>query len=143
MKKVFLTFVNYFTLILSATVIVVATFLPYNSNILSKNILWQIILAGLLTSVPSTVLPFLELKTSKSVAVCWAVHFVIVYIIATVLLKIFGWFDLTFKNLILTFLAIAFIFFFTAGMHYYTDRKNTSLINRELKKRFGEDSDEK
>ncbi|MDD6081533.1 MAG: DUF3021 family protein [Oscillospiraceae bacterium] len=143
MKKIFLAFVNYFTLILSATVIVVAVFLPHNRNILSENILWQIILAAVLTSIPSTVLPFLELRTSRAVAVCWTVHFMIVYIITAALLKTFGWFELSFKNLALTFLAIAFIFFFTAGMHYYTDKKNTSLINNELQKRFGKDSDEK
>jgi len=139
MRKVFMTFVNYFTLILSATVIVVAVLMTQNKNICSPNILWQIMLASALTAAPSSVIPFLELKTSKSVAVCWAIHFTIVYTITAVLLKVFGWFELTAVNMLLMFVAIAFIFLFTAGMHYYTDRKNSSLINKELQKRFGDD----
>ncbi len=141
MRKIFLTFVNYFTLILSATVIVVSVLMTQNKNICSENILWQIMLASALTAVPSSVIPFLELKSSKATAVCWAVHFTIVYSITAVLLKIFGWFELSAVNMLLTFLAIAFIFLFTAGMHYWTDRKNSSLINRELQKRFGDDSE--
>lgn len=142
MRKVFLTFVNYFTLILSATVIVVAVLMTQNKNICTDNILWQIMLASALAAVPSSVIPFLELKTSKAIGICWAIHFTIVYTITAILLRVFGWFELTASNMLLTFLAIAFIFLFTAGMHYYTDRKNTSLINKELQKRFGDDQDE-
>ena len=106
------TFVNYFTLILTAAVIVVAVIITQNKSILSENILWQIMLASALTAIPSSVIPFLELKTSKSIGICWSVHFMIVYTITAILLKIFGWFELTAVNMLLMFLAIAFIFLF-------------------------------
>lgn len=141
MKDKFMTFLNYFTLILTASVMVVSVIMLWNKSFFSENILWQMILASALTAVPSSVIPYLNLKTSKAVKICWLIHFILVFSITIILLKIFGWMELKVFTILLTFLAIVFIFFFTAGMHYYIDKRDTTLLNEELERKFGDDKE--
>ena len=59
-----------------------------------------------------------------------------IFAITLLLLKLFGWCRITPLSVLLTFLAVVFIYVFTSFVHYLVDRKHTALMNQQLKKRY-------
>ena len=51
-------------------------------------------------------------------------------------LKAFGWCSITPMSVLLTFLAVVCIYLFTCSVHYLVDKKHTTLMNQQLKKRY-------
>ena len=70
----------------------------------------------------------------KAISILLAV--MLIFAITLVLLKTFGWCRITPMSVLLTFLAVLFIYFFTCFVHYLVDRKHTSLMNQQLHKRY-------
>ena len=135
-KEFFVSLLHYFVDITTAVLIAAAIYLTVSGKQLDSVILWEILLSGIITALPTAVLICLDNKSVKLSWILWIVHFIVIYIITLTLLSVFGWCAVTAKSVLLTFLAVVFIYLFTCSVHYLVDRKHTSLMNKQLKKRY-------
>ena len=134
-KEFLISLLHYFVDITTAVLIAAAIFLTASGKQIDSAILWQILLSGLITALPSAALICLD---TKSVRLSWILiaHFLVIYAITLLMLHVFGWCSLTPLSALLTFFAVVFIYLFTCLVHYLIDKKHTTLMNQQLKKRY-------
>ena len=135
-KEFLISLLHYFVDITTAVIIVVAVYLTLSGKPVENAILWEILLAGFLTALPSAILLTFDPKSVKLSLALWVVHFLLIYSLTLLLLDMFGWTTLTARAAILTFIAVVFIYAFTCFVHYLVDRKHLALMNQQLKRRY-------
>jgi len=135
-KEFFVSLLHYFVDITTAVLIAAAFYLTFSGQKVGSVILWQIVFSGFITALPTAMLLCFEPKSVKLSKVLWISHFILIFLITLVLLKMFGWCSITPLSVLLTFLAVVFIYFFTCFVHYLVDRKHIALMNKQLKKRY-------
>ena len=135
-KEFLISFLHYFVDITTAVLIAAAIFLTVSGQQMESVILWEILLSGLITALPTAALLCFDSKSAKLSWVLWIVHFLVIFSIALLMLNLFGWCSITPKSVILTFFAVVFIYLFTCFVHYLVDKKHTTLMNQQLKKRY-------
>jgi len=140
-KKFLISLLHYFVDITTAVLITAAIFLTIAGKQVSCYTLWEILLSGIITAVPSTVLLYLDTKSVRLSVTLWLIHFLLIYLTTLFLLKTFGWCDITPVSAGFSFLAVVFIYLFTGFVHYLSDRKNTVWMNQQLKKRYADKGD--
>lgn len=136
MKEFLISLLHYFVDITTAVLIAAAIYLTASGRQIDSTILWQILLSGLITAVPSAALICLDTKSVRRSWVLWIVHFIVIYGITLLMLRMFGWCSITPISVLLTFFAVVCIYLFTCFVHYLIDRKHTMLMNQQLKKRY-------
>lgn len=139
MKKFFDSFIHYFAYITTGALIVSAIFWKFVQKDMSVGILWEIILSGVLTAIPSALILNFEPETKKGIMICWISHIISIYSISIALLFIFKWIRFSVSSILLSLLAISLIYLFTAELHYYSDKRHTALLNDALHKRYSEE----
>ncbi len=137
-KEFFSSLLHYFVNITTAVLLVTAIYLTASGRQMESVILWQILLSGIITALPSAVLVCLDIKNGKILLALWFCHFLLIYFITLMLLKVFGWCDITSSSALLTFAAVVVIYSFTCLAHYIVDRKHVALMNKQLKQRYSE-----
>lgn len=135
-KEFLISLLHYFVDITTAVLIAAAIFLTASGKQIDSAILWQILLSGLITALPSAALICLDTKSVRLSWVLWIAHFLVIYAITLLMLHMFGWCSLTPLSALLTFFAVVFIYLFTCLVHYLIDKKHTILMNQQLKKRY-------
>lgn len=135
-KEFLISFLHYFVDITTAVLIAAAIYLSVSGNPLDSMVLWEILLSGLITALPTAVLLCLDNKSAGLSCVLWMIHFLLIFGLTLLLLHMFGWCRITPLSVLLTFFAVVFIYLFTAFVHYLIDRKHTALMNQQLKKRY-------
>ena len=135
-KEFFISLLHYFVDITTAVLIAAAIFLTVSGQQMDSVILWEILLSGFITALPTAILICLDTKSIRLSLILWVVHFLMIFAITLLLLKMFGWCRITPLSVLLTFLAVVFIYVFTSFVHYLVDRKHTALMNQQLKKRY-------
>ncbi len=135
-KEFLISLLHYFVDITTAILIAAAIFLTVSGQQMDSVILWEILLSGFITALPTAVLICLDTKSIKLSLILWAVHFLLIFGITLLLLNMFGWCRITPMAVLLTFLSVVFIYVFTSFVHYLVDRKHTALMNQQLKKRY-------
>lgn len=135
-KEFLISLLHYFVDITTAVLIAAAIFLTASGKQIDSAILWQILLSGLITALPSAALICLDTKSVRLSWVLWIAHFLVIYAITLLMLHMFGWCSLTPLSALLTFFAVVFIYLFTCLVHYLIDKKHTTLMNQQLKKRY-------
>ncbi|MCR4794399.1 Protein of unknown function [Ruminococcus flavefaciens] len=140
-KEFFVSLLHYFVDITTAVLIAAAIYLTISGQQMDSIILWEILLSGLITALPTAVLLCFDTKSVKLSLILWFIHFLMIFFITLLLLKMFGWCRITPMSVLLTFLAVVFIYFFTCFVHYLVDRKHTALMNKQLKKRYLNEKD--
>ncbi len=135
-KEFFVSLLHYFVNITTAVLIVTAIYLTISGQPMDSVILWEILMSGLITALPSAVLVCLDIKNGRIVLLLWLVHFLLIFLISLLLIEIFGWYKITALSVPLTFLAIVFIYLFTCFAHYLVDRRHVALMNQKLKQRY-------
>ena len=135
-KEFLISLLHYFVDITTAVLIAAAIFLTASGKQIDSAILWQILLSGLITALPSAVLICLDTKSVRLSWLLWIAHFLVIYAITLLMLHMFGWCSLTPLSALLTFFAVVFIYLFTCLVHYLIDKKHTTLMNQQLKKRY-------
>lgn len=141
LKEFFISLLHYFVDITTAVLIVAASYLTISGQQMDSTILWEILLSGFITALPSAVLICLDTKSVRLSLILWIVHFILIFCTTLILLDVFGWCSITPESALLTFLAVVFIYLFTCLVHYLVDRKHTSLMNQQLKKRYSNEED--
>ncbi len=136
MKEFLISLLHYFVDITTAVLIAAAIYLTASGRQIDSTILWQILLSGLITALPSAALICLDTKSVRRSWVLWIVHFIVIYGITLLMLRMFGWCSITPISVLLTFFAVVCIYLFTCFVHYLIDRKHTMLMNQQLKKRY-------
>ena len=135
-KEFFISLLHYFVDITTAVLIAAAIYLTVSGQQMESVILWQILLSGFITALPTAILLCLDTRSAKLSMILWFTHFLLIFVITLLLLKMFGWCRITPLSALLTFLAVVFIYLFTCSVHYLVDRKHTTLMNEQLKKRY-------
>ena len=135
-KEFLISLLHYFVDITTAVLIAAAIYLTVSGKQMEGVILWQILLSGLITALPTAVLICLDTKSVRLSWILWIIHFLVIFVITLVLLTVFGWCTITPLSVLLTFFAVVFIYCFTCFVHYLIDRKHTALMNEQLKKRY-------
>lgn len=135
-KEFLISLLHYFVDITTAVLIAAAVFLTASGRQIESVILWQILLAGFITALPTAILLCFEPKSVRISMAVWVTHFMLIFAITVIMLKMFGWCRITPLSVFLTFLAVVFIYFFTCFVHYLVDRKHIALMNQQLKKRY-------
>ena len=135
-KEFLISLLHYFVDITTAVLIAAAIFLTVSGQQMDSVILWEIMLSGFITALPTAVLICLDTKSIKLSLILWAVHFLLIFGITLLLLNMFGWCRITPMAVLLTFLSVVFIYVFTSFVHYLVDRKHTALMNQQLKNRY-------
>jgi hypothetical protein len=136
MKEFLISLLHYFVDITTAVLIAAAIYLTASGRQIDSTILWQILLSGLITALPSAALICLDTKSVRRSWVLWIVHSIVIYGITLLMLRMFGWCSITPISVLLTFFAVVCIYLFTCFVHYLIDRKHTMLMNQQLKKRY-------
>lgn len=135
-KEFLISLLHFFVDITTAVLIAAAVFLTASGQQVDSVILWEIPLSGFITALPTAALLCFDTKSVKLSFTLWIVHFLLIFFITLLLLKMFGWCRITPMSVLFTFLAVVFIYLFTCFVHYLVDRKHTSLMNQQLKKRY-------
>ena len=135
-KEFFVSLLHYFVNITAAVLIVTAIYLTISGQPMDSAILWEILLSGLITALPSAVLVCLDIKSGRIVLLLWLVHFLLIFLISLLLIGFFGWYKITALSVLLTFPAIVFIYLYTCFAHYLVDRRHAALMNQKLKQRY-------
>jgi hypothetical protein len=135
-KEFLISLLHYFVDITTAVLIAAAIFLTVSGQQMDSVILWEILLSGFITALPTAILICLDTKSIRLSLILWVVHFLMIFGITLLLLKVFGWCRITPLSVLLTFLAVVFIYVFTSFVHYLVDKKHTALMNQQLKKRY-------
>ncbi len=138
-KEFFISLLHYFVDITTAVVIAAAVYLTFSEQQMENNILWQILLSGLITALPTAVLLCFDPKSVRVSVILWVIHFLLIFFITLMLLKMFGWCKITPVSVFLTFIAVLFIYFFTCGVHYLVAKKHTAWMNQQLKNRYSKE----
>ncbi|MBQ9982417.1 MAG: DUF3021 family protein [Oscillospiraceae bacterium] len=113
-----------------------AIYMTISGQQMDSMILWEILISGIITALPSALLVCFDAKSGKISLLLWFVHFMLIFFTTLILLKIFGWCSITPISVLITFLAVVFIYLFTCYLHYLIDRRHVSLMNQQLKKRY-------
>lgn len=137
-KEFLISLLHYFVDITTAVLIAMAIYLSVSGQQASGTLLWEILLSGFVTALPSAALLCFDPKSVKISLALWVTHFLLILGITLFLLKLFGWCSITPLSVFLTFLAVMGIYSFTCFVHYLVDRKHTALMNQQLKKRYAE-----
>lgn len=135
-KEFFSSLLHYFVNITTAVLIVTAIYLTISEQQMDSVILWEILLSGLITALPSAFLVCLDIRNGRILLLLWLTHFLLIFIITLLLINIFGWYKITAISAMLTFLAVVFIYLFTCIVHYIVDMKHSALMNKQLKQRY-------
>ncbi|MBQ6094229.1 MAG: DUF3021 family protein [Lachnospiraceae bacterium] len=136
LKEFFISLVHYFVDITTAVIIVAAAYLSISGKPVENEILWEVLLAGLLTALPSAILLTFDPKSVKLSLALWVVHFLLIYGVTLLLLNMFGWATINAQTFILTFIAVVFIYVFVCIFHYLLSKKHTTVLNQQLKRRY-------
>ena len=136
LKEFFISLVHYFVDITTAVIIVAAAYLSISGKPVENEILWEVLLAGLLTALPSAILLTFDPKSVKLSLALWVVHFLLIYGVTLLLLNMFGWATINAQTFILTFIAVVFIYVFVCIFHYLLSKKHTTVLNQLLKRRY-------
>ena len=138
-KEFLVSLLHYFVDITTAVLIAAAFFLTVTGREINSTILWEILLAGAITALPTAILLCFDADSPKLSLLLWAGHFVLIFGITLLLLWAFGWCAITPISVLLTFFAVVFIYLFTCFVHYLVDKKHTSIMNQQLKQRYTTD----
>ena len=140
-KEFFISLLHYFVDITTAVIIAAAVYLTFSGQQMDSIILWQILLSGFITALPTAALLCLDPKSVKVSAILWVGHFLLIFFITVMLLKMFGWCRITPMSVFLTFIAVLFIYFFTCSVHYLVAKKHTAWMNQQLKNRYSKEKE--
>ena len=135
-KEFFVSLLHYFVDITTAVLIAAAIFLTATGQQMNSIILWEILLSGFITALPSAVLLCFDTKSVRPSLILWGIHFLVIFGATLLMLKAFGWCSITPLSVLLTFLAVVFIYLSTCSVHYLVDKKHASIMNQQLKKRY-------
>ena len=135
-KEFLISLLHYFVAITTAVLIAAAIFMSCSGQQPDSRILWEILLSGFITALPTAVLLCFDPKSVRVSLVLWVIHFLLIFVLTLLLLKMFGWCKITPLAVLLSFFAVVCIYFFTCFVHYLVDKKHTALMNRQLQKRY-------
>ena len=76
-KEFLISLLHYFVDITTAVLIAAAIFLTVSGQQMDSVILWEILLSGFITALPTAILICLDTKSIRLSLILWVVHFLI------------------------------------------------------------------
>lgn len=132
-------FLNFFTTITSSVLIIVALSSSMGDyGPLDASILWDIVLAGTVTSVVTAVVYSIDYKTVKQYIFASVIHYILLCIIMIFMGAAFGWSNLTVGGILGMVLDVTVVYAMVFGISYLLNKKEADSINDALGRKYNE-----
>lgn len=133
-------FARWFLYITTAILIVTSIlFELYGVEALPKNTLWQILVAGFLTTLVTVLFSVEEITGKKRLIVGVFLHYVALCVVMIVCGNWFGWLSLNLPGILMMVICVAIVYSIVYVSYYLIDRKQAEKINQKLKEKYGDE----
>lgn len=133
------TFIECFVCVTTGIVFIAACTYGSQPEALTSTTLWQILLSAALCALSTTLFFPEEYPGKVRFWVGIVLHFVSLCAIMIVCGRWFGWVGPTAKDAAVMVGYVVLVYAFTTGVSYLLEVKQAAAIDRQLKKRYGED----
>ena len=133
-------FVRWFFYITTCVLFVCAANMQLSGrDVISADILWQIMLSGFMTSLVTVVFRPTERDGGRTEMIRIVIHYFALCAVMILLGYWFGWMDFNLRGIIMMMISVAVVYFLVYFAAYWLDKKQADEINKKLKKKYSED----
>lgn len=100
--------------------------------------LWQILLAGALTSFVTVVFFPRECEEKIGTILQFALHYAVLCVVMIICGSMFGWMNLNAAGVIMMLISVAVVYLLSFLAYYIIDMRQADAINQKLKERYGD-----
>ncbi len=111
----------------------------YGAEKLPGETLWQIMVSGLVTTLLTVAMVYVDTKTVAGGVFKYLGHYAALCAVMIVLGGRFGWINLNVRGILLMMGAVAAVYVLAFGTYYIIDLRSAKQINRRLKEKYGEE----
>lgn len=130
-------FMTFFVNITTGILIVCAlNFAISDSAAIPRNTLWQILLAGGVTALLTTIVYRREISSTKQFLLLVAVHYTLLCVIMILFGVWFGWMSLNFAGILMMMVSVAVVYGFTFFCRYLLAKKEADYFNKALQDKY-------
>lgn len=139
MKKIG-EYIKWYVYITTSILLVTAIiFTLYGTKTLPGATLWQIMLSGLLTTLITVAIVFIDCKSTIGTVLKHFCHYISVSAVMILLGNWFGWLSLNLPGIAMMLGAVAAVYLLVFGVYYIIDLRAAKEINKRLKEKYGEE----
>ena len=132
-------FVKWFMYITTCVVFVCAVNLHISGeDTISANMLWQILLCGILTAVVTLLFRPKESDEGYRAIVKIIIHYIVLCAVMILYGCKLGWMYFSLKGIVMMMLSVAVVYVLVYFVGYWVDRKQADEINRRLKGKYSD-----
>ena len=136
-------FVHYFITITTGILIICAVSYAAQEVSPTAATLWHILLSGGLTALATTIFFPGENASGRRICISLTLHIISLCAIMIFCGQRFGWIAPGFLPALAMVGYVVIVYAFTAGVTYLINKREAALLNRQLRKKFTKDADEK
>ncbi|MGN0586909.1 MAG: DUF3021 family protein [Oscillospiraceae bacterium] len=131
--------VKFFVSITAGILLICAVSFAFSgTESLPADTLWNILIAGALTSVVTTVFYYKEENMAKLFVLKAAVHYILLCVIMFFFGVHAGWIDMSLRGAVNMFIDVAIVYVFTYVIRFFWYKMEAKKLNEALKKRYKE-----
>lgn len=129
----FKNFFMYFPAITTGTLLACATL--NSQETLPSDILWQIVIVGLLGGFITSLLIVNFDIPKKEAIVRSVIHYILINCLILGVGYYFGWYDFSLTSVIIMIITIILVYVFVLGISFFGHKQTANRINQELRRR--------
>lgn len=138
MLKYIKGYISFFTTITTAILMIGGiNFLAYGAETLSATTPIQILIAGAVTALPTTLTFCTDFKTRGRFVIASILHFLSLCVIMNIIGIWFSWMSLSAGNVIMMIIDVAIVYAIVFALTYLLEKKEVDKLNRALRERNG------
>lgn len=142
MKKL-KNFLQWFVYITTGILIVTAvSFTVLDDDTMPTVTLWQVLLAGFLTSGVTTLFAPDECATKRSFFIRIFAHYLCICAVMVICGTWYGWMHLNLSGIVMMCVDVALVYGITMGLYCFLEIKNADELNRKLQEKYNSDETE-
>lgn len=136
MKKVF-EFIRWFFYITTCVLFVCAANVQISgTEVISNIVLWEILLAGFITSIVTVILRPGEHDSARISIIKIIVHYFVLCGVMIVCGCWFDWMELNAQGIVMMMISVAVVYLLVYSAGYWLDRKQADEINQKLSGKY-------
>lgn len=133
-------YIKWFLYITTGILIVCAANLEImGEETIQVDMLWQILLSGLLTTLVTVLLFIQECNRKAEVCLKCILHYVALCVIMVLCGNWFGWMKLDLGGIVMMVVSVAVVYLFAFLAYYLIDMRQAVQINQKLKEKYGDE----
>lgn len=138
MKKISEYIKWYFYITTSILIVTAVIFTLYGAKTLPGATLWQILLSGLLTTLITVAIGFVNCKSTVGTVLKYFCHYIALSGVMIFCGNWFGWLALDFAGIAMMMGAVATVYALAFGAYCVIDLRAAKKINERLKEKYGD-----